>query len=302
MGLFGGSDKEAKRQRKLEEERQRRITESIAKINAVFDGGTYGVNAIDPALAKWGQTYYDAKGNPLSYTAPEPAPSAPPQKMQLVGGGRAGLPTVSAPATSPVETRTATGPFISRGGLGGVGPGIYTAPESGLYSGVQTSEGFGDNFYGQVAKDYEGFYMPQIQDQYKRARRNLMVNSPSTGTSGYLRNLGDLESDFQREGVNIKARGQDAANRARTNVEQNRLDLIRMAESGSAPDVVAQQASRAKQYLAAPPAYDPVGDLFGRFAVDLANRRVMQQAGYGNSGPQPYTFSPSRSKAVTTVK
>lgn len=280
IGSGGGGGDASAEQRRLEEERQRRVNEGVARVNAIFSGGRVGTGQVDPGGFQYGRTYYDRSGNPVT-VQPQTEP------------------------TSIVETRRPNwmqndpGGKVARAGPARQIPAAqYYAKAFGstpLYSGVSESEGYNDQYFDTIADAYLNYYRPQLEEQYERARRNVTLNSPSRG-SGYLRNLGDLDTDYQRESVALGERAQGERMRAKQDVESNRSQLIRAAEAGSAPDVVAQQAVEASKFLRQPPAYSPLGDLFQRTAATVANAKAAQRGGYEWRSP-PLFFDRSRKRS-----
>ena len=269
-----GSGRAARDQRRAEEERQRQITEGVNRVKAIFDGGTYGTGYTAPESVQWDTRYVDQSGAPVIFG--KPASVAP----RMVGAGSDGR-------TRMVSGR-APGPRPPASALGG----------RTFYTGMETAQPqFDDAYFGDIGRTYLDYYLPQLTDQYERAKRATILSAPGTNSSAFSRNVGQLETDFNREKVALGERSKGAEADARRNVEQTRADLISAAEGGSAPDLVAERAIRSSQFLRQPPAYEPLGDLFARYATTYANQQIAREAGY-----EPrLTFGNTRRKAVTTV-
>lgn len=276
LGGDSGSGEMAARQRQAEIERQRRVKEGIDLINARFRGGKAVTGAVAPNALSYGQTYYDASGNPVNLQ--DPGPSTTMVQRNRGSSGR-----------SPdfyYEPVTHPSPKPSYAGQ--------------LFSGVEQTGGFDPTFFEGVEKDYTDYYTPLLNEQFTDARRRLLLGTPSSQSSAYLRNVGDLGTAYEREQVGVKERARARADATRGDVESTRLQLIQAAEGGSAPDLVAAQATERARMLQEPQPYEALGDLFARFAGQYANRQSAQRAGYdvGN----PLTFGRSGGKSVTTVR
>lgn len=287
-GSSSGGGSAAREQRQLEEERQRRVNEGVARVNAIFSGGKYGTGPVAAPNLEWDREYYDQAGSPVRFTRPERILVRPEQFVPGERGGRRTQPAVYSQAPER--------PFAA--GQGGF-LGVMRPPTQQYYTGFGESEGYSDEYFDTIADAFMNYYRPQLDEQYGRARRNVILGSPSQG-SGYLRNLGDLGTDYARESVALGERSQAARAESKRDVESNRAQLIRAAEAGSAPDVVAQQAVEASKFLRQPPAFEPLGDLFARSANAIANLKAAQRAGY-ETRDAPLFFNPGRKRSSAAV-
>lgn len=230
MGGGGGGSEDIRAQ---EDERNRKQQSATDAINAIFSGipaHRRGTGATTTDFIP-GQTYYDAAGN----------------------------------ATIPVSQATqATNPGAWVGSLLR-GP---TAPKTPLYTGfedIPQQGGFDDNYYKSIADSYLGFQKPLLEEQYSEARRKLPLQFASVGGSAYQRTAGNLERDYERAQTDLASKAQDAANQQRSQVEQNRSDLLGLANSGTDAGSVAAQANARAAALAKPPAFSPIADLFAKY-------------------------------------
>jgi hypothetical protein len=273
IGDDGNTDSGAQMQAQ-EQARQQAVRDAQRRIDAQFDGGVYVGGLVDPSQYKAGTTYYDKNGNPVVLQAPAPE-------------------------------HVYVSPADQRGGPGGgtwedrVGPITYNGE---LYSTKgDGGKGFDSDYYNGIAKAYEDYYLPLVTEQYKEAQRKLAVGSNSTHSSAYLRDVGNLERDYGREQVGVKDRAQQAVADQRDKVESNRADLYRLADTGVGIDRIGNQAAQRAASLTAPPAYSPIGDLFGSITADYANREIARRAGY-DVGDTPLLFDNSKRKgSVVTV-
>lgn len=143
--------------------------------------------------------------------------------------------------------------------------------------------GFDDDFYKQREKDYSDFYMPQVDQQAKDAGKQLTYSLARTGN---LDSSTGNEKAAKLAQTTADARGSvaegafGASQQARSDVEGNRSDLVRMLEGGSNLANVANTASAQAQALTRPQPYSPLTDLFANFTGQLANSSQLQAAGY----------------------
>src|SRR4030095_9289122 len=61
--------------------------------------------------------------------------------------------------------------------------------------------GFGPDYYRKVSDNYSGFYVPQLNEQFDKARKALTFNLSRSGNlnaSAGARSLGDLRKAYER--------------------------------------------------------------------------------------------------------
>lgn len=158
---------------------------------------------------------------------------------------------------------------------------------------------YNDDFYNSMAKAYEDYYTPQLGEQFSQAKRSLVLSSPSTGSSAFARRIGELTRDMQRQQVAIRERAQGAANTQRGSIENARLSLIDSVNRGLGVDEAGNIASDRARLLSAPPVYDALPDLFGRFVSGAGNVVRAQQAGYTPDMPLLFNTRGSNTRTVT---
>lgn len=169
----------------------------------------------------------------------------------------------------------------------------------------QTFGQFGEPFFQQRARQVTDFYMPQLDEQYGRARESLifaLANAGTLNSSVATRSLGDLERDYARRRQDIVAQGQAAAQEARGQIEDARSGLVRnLAATGDATGTAAEAATRA-QSLSINPSFSPLAQVFGNTAAGIgAGRAAAEDAAWfaerrraaGTPGVQPGNSSGS---------
>jgi hypothetical protein len=184
----------------------------------------------------------------------------------LSGGGGGGGPADDPEAlSSSLEADEAARQAAKRAAAGSVGNAF---------------SGFDDSYYGGISKAYRDFQMPLLDEQFREAARRLPLTVARTDSSAFARKRGNLQTDYEREKVNIARGGEDEANRRRTAVENARSSLLSQAELGAGLDSAASQAASVAAAMAAPPAFSPIGDLFSKYTANMLNARTAADSGY----------------------
>lgn len=259
--------------------RQDLITEALKALSRVYEGGTYGTGYVNPADIRPGQVYYTATGE--AYTVPRVIDGT------VLSTPRTGLPAL--PGTP--EYAPPTGPLLP-------GQGGGTAPASGakpigevlnpngwefwkaatnlpvLYSDKATTEGFGDAFYNKRRDAYLDYAMPQVQQQYGNAQKDIAYALSRAGTTDSTMagsRYTDLGSDFSLKQREIADTAQNLANTARADVATSRANAENTLYSTANPEVALQQAlTSARNLQTSSPTFSPLGALFTNASAGLA--------------------------------
>ncbi len=273
----GGGDGGAAEARRKEEERQARITAGRRSIDRTFDGGWYGANAataFDPNA-----TYYTDFGDVWTPAAFQYGPDRYPGDAQNDGG----VP-VRGEILNPADRQASD--LIASGKL-------FTAKEQ--------RPGFDDNYYSGIRKAFTDFYLPRVDEQYDKANRGLTYKFANTGnlnSSAGANNIANLFRDYNRERASIGDRALGAEKDLRSNVEQNRSELISQLQATADPEAAAISSTARAKALATPAPYSPLGDLFQQYTGALANSVALQNLGYKGSGMK----FPGSSSSTLTVR
>lgn len=140
--------------------------------------------------------------------------------------------------------------------------------------------GFDEGFYKGRERAYVNFANPQLSDQYANTQRNLTYNLARQGltsSSEAARNAGELQRQYNDARAQIAAKGMDAANDARNQIEQNRSELISQLYSTSDPSQAANSALNRASVLSQQQSFSPLGQLFANTTGLLGNAAT---AGY----------------------
>lgn len=124
---------------------------------------------------------------------------------------------------------------------------------------------FDDSFYKKRADEYSAFATPEAARQYKDANRDLMFNLARSGnlaSSERARQMGIVDRERDMAAMKIADKGQEYANQARQQVEQNRTDLINQTLASGDDSLAANQARQRVGMLSSSPAFEGLGSLF----------------------------------------
>jgi hypothetical protein len=129
----------------------------------------------------------------------------------------------------------------------------------------QTFSQFDDSFYQKRAEDFKAFAAPEAERQYKDANRDLLFNLARSGnlaSSERARQMSVVDRERDMAAMRIADKGQEYANQARQQVEQNRTDLINQTMASGDDTLAANQARQRVGMLNTSPAFEGLGSLF----------------------------------------
>lgn len=136
---------------------------------------------------------------------------------------------------------------------------------------------FGEPYYSGIAKAYNDYQTPLFEEQYGVARRGLPSQFATTGSSAYQTKLGQLEDAYQRGKVDLTNQGLSFANDQRSNVENERAQLLSLANSGLDATAAGTSAATRAAALMKPPTFAPAANIFQNFTGNLANQAIANQ-------------------------
>jgi len=149
---------------------------------------------------------------------------------------------------------------------------------------------FTPDFYTARAKSYTDYALPQEQQQYKDAGKQLVFALDRRGaldssSRASLQAQLDQKDAIQRQ--NIADQGQTYANTAKANVEGARSDLINTLNSTGDVQSAVNSANARAQVLSAVPGYSPISTLFSDFTSGLGQQAAAERAFAYGAGPAP---------------
>ncbi len=161
--------------------------------------------------------------------------------------------------------------------------------------------GFDDNFYGQRTTAYQDYYMPQLEDKFADARKNLtyalaragILNSTAAGEK--QAKLAEAY-DNQRAAIQSKALADTDTMRSRVQSEKSAL-VSQLNATGDADQAALQATAATKMLFNQVPEYSPLGDIFSGFAAGIGNYQqaqtnnaILSAAGLSNARRSPSTY------------
>jgi hypothetical protein len=181
--------------------------------------------------------------------------------------------------------------------MGGGGGGNNDAEEAEKARQARIAKGTADvnrifeqytpDFYSKRATDYEGWAMPQVEDQYKKAQEQLLYalarQYGSTNTSEAAARQAELAKQYGIAKTGQTEQGLNLANQARSNVENARTEILQQLAATADPAAAATSAMNQQDILTRTDPYTPLGELFANVTEGLA----ASQYPYGIFGQQP---------------
>lgn len=157
--------------------------------------------------------------------------------------------------------------------------------------------GFNDDYFSGLAKNYIDYAVPQLNDQYSEAKKNIVydlarkgnLNSTVAGDQYAL-----LDKENARNLTGIGSTAGDVANSARRDVASNKNEVIGQLNTTYDTDSAVNDALSRSRMLAAPPSFSPLGNLFTNVTA-LAAQSRLQADGRDDGSVRNYGYNPSSS-------
>lgn len=152
----------------------------------------------------------------------------------------------------------------------------------------QAFQQFTPDYYQNYVNDYTNYYTPQLENQYKLAQDQLTAALSGNGTlestvgANALAQLAQRNADQEAA---IQQQGAAAGQSLQGNVANQRATLLGQANATTDPTQIAANAQAATTALAAPPTYQPLGNIFSDLVTPFGNyvKGAAQQAATNGS-------------------
>jgi hypothetical protein len=144
---------------------------------------------------------------------------------------------------------------------------------------------FTPDYYDNVSKSYQEYYLPQLEDQMKNARREMVFNLSRSGNlnaSADARSMADLRAAYLKNRALIGDRALAEGKRAEADVASNRNELYSQLSASADPSAAANTAAARAASLTALPTYSPLADIFSSFVNQGANQVAGARGGFDN--------------------
>jgi hypothetical protein len=299
-----------------EADRQQRLTTGLASIKQAFEGSPVMASQTTPY--DWSTfkapgfdrtTMQSSTGSaPAGYTAVQVAPKSggtatdPYARTRAVanlnantnavqnqsygqtGGGRNQYASDYAP--EPAGATTATSAAAPVWALKDASGKLYYQGDplnvTSTYDTGQTSGGFDDAFYNKYKQSVLDYYMPQVQDQYKKAQEQATYG---LGRSGNLRSsaantlVADLAKQNAINEAGVRNQADTAAGDLSSQVSSERSKATSQLYATEDPEVASQQALAAVRDISLKqPDLSPLSALFNVATIGAANINKGYQA------------------------
>jgi hypothetical protein len=160
--------------------------------------------------------------------------------------------------------------------------------------------GFNDDFFRGRETAYSTYAMPQLDDQYGKAREDLfhaLQRSGLTNSSVAGQRLAELERDFGLRKQEITDQARSVGQQARSDVEASRASLIGQAQSTADASLTGNQAMAESQRLTAAPSFSPLGQIFANAAAGIGVARNAADTEAMRRGTGARTYQPTAGSA-----
>lgn len=177
--------------------------------------------------------------------------------------------------------------------------------DTGYYTKSTRAGQFGDDFFKGRREAYTGYAMPQLQDQYGDAQKELAFALTRGGlldSSVRGDKAGELQKLYDLEGQNVADKAREYETQARTGVEDARANLIATLNATGDVQGATNSALARSAALSKAPAYNPLGQLFADFTAGLGVKAAQDRAAaysggmYRTGGGGGFSINPGRMK------
>lgn len=240
--------------------RQQKITDGYNQIQKIFGGYSTGTGDVTDYQA--GGNYYTADGTPVTYGSQQRAIAAPNTDHPTKGY-----------VTPPTQYQTVNGYTGADGKFVDMG-------DNKLFSGVSQVKGFDDDFYNSRATAYDNYALPQVDEQYAEAQKQLeyaLARNGRLDSSTAVEQRAKLLDKYNQQKTATTDKGLQYANQARSSVEGSRSDLVALNSNLANPTQVAAEAQSRLAGLQAMPAFDPLGPLFTNAGESLGTQADLER-------------------------
>lgn len=125
------------------------------------------------------------------------------------------------------------------------------------------------------------YYNPQINDQFDKARKQLIYMLSDNGNlnaSAGASDIAELQKARADQESQLASRALGFSNDLRGNVESAKQELYSQNSAAADPSAASRSAIARADMLTAPPVYSPIGDVFGQFINQAAARLKTSRA------------------------
>ena len=150
----------------------------------------------------------------------------------------------------------------------------------GGYAIEKAFKGFTPQFYQQAQQSAMQSLLPQLNDQFQAANRNVnygMANRGLYDSSSASMLGGALRRALANQKAGVVAQAQGVGNDLRQQVSTQKTNLYNQLQASANPELAAQQAVQGASTINAPSSFAPLGNLFDTFANVYQARALNSQ-------------------------
>lgn len=146
-------------------------------------------------------------------------------------------------------------------------------------AGIDSSfAGYNDDLYNKYQQDYTNTYVPQLDDQYEKARKRLILDLAKTGnatSSAGIGKMGELKSTYDTRKTGISGDAINATNQLRANVDNRKSQLYADNRNAADPGNATSLAYSASTALKPVIPTNPLADSFAEFFNNAGNAAIV---------------------------
>lgn len=168
----------------------------------------------------------------------------------------------------------------------------------------QAFAGFNDDFFNNYGTTYTGYYMPQLDDQYKDAVKRLTLQLAQSGNltgSVGAQQMADLQKYFDTQKLAVNNQAQTAIQGLRSNIDNRKSQLYADNRAAADPGSAAAAASSAVTALQPTAPSSPLANVFGDFFSNLGNVAAIQNAKAYQQGTGVQTYGKPGGNSVNVI-
>ena len=172
-------------------------------------------------------------------------------------------------------------------------------------TGIDTAfANFNDPFFQGHTDQYTGYYMPQIDDQYKEAVKRLTLQLAQSGNltgSVGAKQMANLQKFYDTQKMGITNQAQAATQSLRGNIDQRKSQLYADNRAAADPGSAAAAASSAVTALQPTAPASPLANVFGDFFGNLGNVAAIKNAKAYQQGAGVRQYGKGSSGSVEVI-
>ena len=157
-------------------------------------------------------------------------------------------------------------------------------------------EGFDSPYFNRYGRDFQNYYLPQLDRQFSNAKKGLTFNLFRTGNqenSTAADQYGNAHELYTGARTDIANKALDATNQLRGRIEDQKTNLYALNSSAADPGRAISSAQSATALLNQPASYAPMTDVFASLLNSGAQAVAAERQGYRGTGTGAFAPPPS---------